>query len=243
MAKTNIKEPEEISISVSNICKFFVSKSPEKLRFTDVSLYSTTPADQAEYITDLLLSYYNINILKTKILTDIGACIGGNTCAFAKRVKHVNAVEISKLHSDILSNNANILEIKNIEIFNNNYSNIKHLIKQNILFLDPPWGGVNYNKCDKIHVAYQGFDICTIINDLLYGLEIALIKLPNNVEKKLIDELKNTNFRSCEEVLINDLNEKPIYKIMILSNLPKLREFPMAQFPRLGYKKIKIVIV
>jgi hypothetical protein len=67
--------------------------------------------------------------------------------------------------------------------------------------------------------------------------------LPNNTAPNLIEDIKNTNFRSCEEVSINDLNEKPIYKIMILSNLPKLREFPVAQFPRLRYKGIRFKVL
>jgi hypothetical protein len=241
-------EPKEVRIDVQDAKKYFPDKTLNgkptefnKLRFTDVALYSTTPPNQATYTTNLLLYFYSVNELNTKIITDGNSCIGGNTWSFASVVKHVNAVEISELHAKILKNNLDVLNYTNISIYNKNYVEVYDEIEQDILFLDPPWGGVDY-KNSTVELEYVYKNTKYLLSDLLvrlaYLCEIIVLKLPTNAN---FNKLFNNNFPYTFKFDIMNLENKPIYTLVILSNIPNISKITPAKFPKLGYKGIKIL--
>lgn len=239
------KQPIEIKISTDDSKKYFKADTQQnqaKLRFTDVSLYSTTPYDQAVYTTDIFLSYYDEKELKEKIITDGSACIGGNTWSFAKRLKHCNAVEISKLHADILEHNMKVLGINNVTVYNDNYMNIKDDLDQDILFLDPPWGGVDYRNEMTLTYNYKGisYSLDEVLSGFLsYKAELVLLKIPYTTSKDLLKALQKTTYPYYEELTINTFDDRPIYKLIVLSHIPRKKNLPMIKFKRLGYKGIK----
>jgi predicted RNA methylase len=239
------KQPIEIKISIEDSKKYFKASDDNtqaKLRFTDVALYSTTPYEQAIYTANILLSYYTPEELKEKTITDASACIGGNTWAFAEKAKHCNAIEISKLHADILTDNMKWLGYNNITTYQKNYIAIANELKQDILFLDPPWGGVNYRN--EPNLTYQYNDKQTTLSQLLngylsYSCELVLLKIPTNTSEQLLEELKASNFLYYDELVISTTDDRPIYKLVVLSHVKKIRDLPREKFARLGYKGIK----
>jgi len=126
---------KEIKLKAQDAKKYFPS---DLVRFTDVSLYSTTPVDQSKYTADLLLSYYTKEQLKEKTLTDATACIGGNAWTFADYVNKVIAVELDPLHAEILKHNMKVLNRTNVQVLNKNYLDVYLELKQDIIFFDPP---------------------------------------------------------------------------------------------------------
>ena len=63
----------------------------------------------------------------------------------------VNAVEIVKLHCDILETNLRVYDIKDkVDIHCIDYLDIGEKLNQDIVFFDPPWGGKKYmNQFNK----------------------------------------------------------------------------------------------
>ena len=114
------------------------------LRMTNIGLYSTSRTNDARNITNIILSYCDNS--KNKIITDATAGLGGNVISFASKFKKINAVEINNLHCEMLEHNINQYTKfdKKIKIYNNDYIKIMDNIKQNIIFIDPPWGGPSY---------------------------------------------------------------------------------------------------
>lgn len=227
--------PVEVKISASDARKFFdlPSEPSSKLRFTDVSIYSTTPHDQAEYTANLLLNYYTPEVLKTKIVTEANACIGGMTWSLAKHTKLVNAIELNPLHAEILRHNLKLYNLSNINVIEGNCIPLLKPTKSHILFLDPSWGGANYKKEKNIVLSYEYNGKPYLIDDLVHGylsylVEMIIIKLPYGYDT---ESLKNSNFLTNVELPISTDAGKPIYTLLILSHIkptttPKPKTFP-----------------
>ncbi len=237
---------KEVRLKSSDAKKYFdVPESQlKKIRFSDVSLYSTTPTDQAIYTADLLLTYYTRDELKQKVLTDATACIGGNTWVFADYVKRVQAIEISKLHADMLYSNMQTLKKENVSVINDNCLNKYLCLDQDIIFFDPPWGGINYkdNEATDIHLADATnalIPLDQIVNGILaYRCETMILKLPVNYDAKKITS--NTSFINIDDLVIySDSDAGNLYRLIMLSHLKKLAPTPKPRgFHRIGYKTI-----
>jgi hypothetical protein len=118
-----------------------------KLQFTNISLYSVTPYKEAQVITRYILK----NIKKQKVsITDATANIGGNTISFASSFNSVNAVEIDPLTCQVLTNNINVFGLKNVKVYCADYLSIMNKLSQDVIFFDPPWGGVGYKESKSL---------------------------------------------------------------------------------------------
>lgn len=253
--------PREVSLESKDIITLF-GKHPDdvlkKLRFTDVSLYSVTPYDQSVYTANLLLHYYTKDELKNMLLTDASACIGGNTWSFAKLTKHVTAIEINPLHAEILKNNLTTLHADNVTVIqadftdvllnnadndtdNNtvNYPNNNvEEVKQDILFLDPPWGGIDYKskKTLELSTVVEGasYTQAELIEKYLHDkASLIMLKIPKNYD---LDSFEKTPFAYKKYITITDLRKIPLYILAIFSQKKPLTEPTSKSFNRLGYK-------
>ena len=235
--------PHEIKIKLSFIKRIFntVDSIALRLRFTDVSVYSVTPFQQAKYTADTLLAFYTLDELKTKILTDATSCIGGNTVEFAKLVKHVNAVEIETVHADILKSNLRELNVSNVTVIKNNYLNVVNMLKQDIIFIDPPWGGTTYKHRENIELclANSNISISKLINEYLCNVcQILIVKLPTNYDFKKI--IVNSKFTYNKILTIYATDYSPLYTLLILSHIKPINDvfLKSTKFVRLGYNKV-----
>ena len=90
-----------------------VSKSIlNKLRMTDIALYSMITSDNATYLCDLLddiLKQYNIDISKLKGL-DLGCNTGGILYYFLQKCAHMTGIEFEPLHVEICHHNIQTLD-------------------------------------------------------------------------------------------------------------------------------------
>ena len=90
-----------------------------KLQYDHISIYSITPAELADNITQKL-EFYGNKILRREIskltITEMTACIGGNVISFAKKFRTVNAIELCKERFEYLNHNLNVLKVnKNVK--------------------------------------------------------------------------------------------------------------------------------
>lgn len=117
------------------------------------------------------------------IITDATACVGGNSYFFLKEFKRVNMVE-----PDL--DNFNILKINTefqLNTFNCSYNCLKFLLKQDIVYFDPPWGGVDYKSKKKIDLFLDDINVIDIINEIYNYTKIVALKVPNNFNMLRID--------------------------------------------------------
>jgi len=166
---------DDIEISIQN---------NKNLKITDKGLYSITKNYDAEWITNIILSFLkDKNIMQKKII-DGTAGIGGNTIHFSKNFDKVYAVEINNIHFDVLKNNLEALSIKNVDIYLDNFLNILDNLQSysNIFFFDPPWGGNMYKNFKYFNLKIGKLSICEVLN-ILYekNFKYIILKAPYNL--------------------------------------------------------------
>lgn len=159
---------------------------------------------QSNQINKIILKFVD----KNSIITDATACIGGNSYFFAKDFKSVNSIEINNNVLEIL--NFNLKRFNNIKIYTCSFNIIKFILKQDVIFIDPPWGGSKYKNKKKIDLYLDDLNIIDIIDSLYNYTKIVALKVPNNFNKSNISDFfwKNKTFS------INNY-EKSIYKLII----------------------------
>jgi hypothetical protein len=180
---------------------FFPSNN-DKIKIDDVGKYSITLPDKTQIITNLITKYIgSVDIT----VTDAMACIGGDTLAFSKVYKNINAIELDKTRFEYLKHNMSLFNCTNITYYNDDYLKIIKTLKQDVIYIDPPWGGPDYKtkKSIKIKIGEKKLEeICDeIINEKL--CKLLVLKLPYNYD---LSELK-----------FHDLKMVVIGKILIIT--------------------------
>jgi len=157
----------------------------DKLKIDEESIsYISLPID-ASRITKIIknhLDKYNLDPKKLTI-TDCTAGVGGDSISFSKIFKNVNSCEIDINRYNFLINNINAYEIENVKCFNKECTSFLKDSDQDIIFIDPPWGGNNYKLQDRIRLKLNEIKIEKIIRNLLSKkIYLCVLKLPKNYD-------------------------------------------------------------
>ncbi len=193
-----------------------------KLLIDDESVHYISIREYAEKISDIIKTRLStINISKEDaIITDATAGVGGDTISFSKNFKWVYAIEINKLRSEYLKNNAEIYECNNITIINDDSTNLLNKIdNHNVIFIDPPWEPNNngsYKQYQNLRLPFGEYmleDICNKLMDKTYMKkvpELIVLKLPKNY-----DIIYFYNNIKGKKIYYYDLNKMIILIIMV----------------------------
>jgi len=169
-------------------------KNYSKLKYDLEGLWSITHPLPANLISQLIKNYLQEKkiIINDLIITDTTAGLGGNTISFSKYFKLVNSIEIDKKRFKLLENNINIFELNNIKLFNINFLIKIKQLKQDVIFMDPPWGGPNYKTKKKVNISINNINLDEIIKNIAKQAKLIALKLPINFD--LEEFKKNINF-------------------------------------------------
>ena len=163
--------------------KFFhsddIKKSNRKLQLTNKSIYAISKYYDAQWITDIILNHCKSNLT----ITDCTAGVGGNIINFSKHFKTVYGVELNSVTFNVLKNNVDCLELKNVHLKNDNVLNLIPLIKSDVVFVDPPWGGTLYKKIKYFNLKLGKLPISYLINKFYENKTIkhVILKCPYNI--------------------------------------------------------------
>ena len=185
----------------------------DNIKINDDSYYSITSYNDANYICNLI---YKIYKTKNIIITDSTANIGGNTISFGLfNFKFINSIEIDELCSRYLIHNINCYNLKNIRVQNINYLDVYLNLYQDVVFLDPPWGGPEYKKKQNLDLYLDNINIITIIDNLFSNTLTSsiILKAPFNYNfNKLLNKFNNINNITIKIYKLNKYNIVYIYK-------------------------------
>lgn len=126
--------------------KFVDQPIRDKIILDTEALFSTTDQLTADKITQDILKF----VPKSATITDATACAGGNTYSFSQHFAHVLAFEKDALRVRILRHNMTLLGATNVSIRNGDSFILCTQQSQNVIFLDPPWGGPDYKKHARV---------------------------------------------------------------------------------------------
>jgi len=203
--------------------------------------YSITKPYEAEQITDFIKKHVIKHHWNPEdcIITDATAGVGGDSINFSKYFRYVNAVEIDEDTFGRLNNNINSFAIKNIYTYHEDYT--KDLIKtlvNDIIYIDFPWGGVNYKHKVSVDLYLSELSVLEIIEKISNETKVSFNETKvsfneskpsnNNVSNKTLIFIKvpfNVNIIEFEKyiedtcIILNKAS-KPSFKVLKISNKP-----------------------
>ncbi|KAF3446649.1 hypothetical protein FNV43_RR11829 [Rhamnella rubrinervis] len=87
------------------------------------------------------------------LIVDCFTGVGGNAIQFAKRTRHVTAIDIDPKKIDYAHHNAAIYGVDDrIDFIKGDFFAMAPKLKANIVFLSPPWGGPDYAKVETYDI-------------------------------------------------------------------------------------------
>lgn len=249
--KQQIQAKNEILLdNHHNIQKFFlVSKQNARfLRFSKRSLMEASSALQAKQTTNLIKKY--LGDLKTLCITETSAGIGGNTQSFAKSFAKCQPIEYDVNNVAFLRNNMRVVNKKydHIHIHSGNCLNILPTLQQDVIFMDPPWGGTDY-KTNKMSLEYKDssgkpIDVSQITREYSSNANLIVLKVPYNFDKQTFFAKTGCSLRNHYVVDFICQWGKVIYQLIFMSDaLPKQRIPQQIKSLRLGFKSMPTTIV
>lgn len=167
-----------------------------KIQYDQEGLYSITNLKEAEEITKIIKSHFpNLDNDVSNIFDGTGG-LGGNTINFSKHFDNITSCEIYKKRYDMLVNNINQYNLKNITTLNTDSVNylFDHYDEFDIYFFDPPWGGPSYKKHKSLSLQMGDKSLLEIAQFLKTKVtnKILVYKLPFNYN---FDEFKDFNYK------------------------------------------------
>lgn len=182
-----------------------------KLKIDNKSINYISIKEHARIITNLILEKLNNMGIKNEnlVITDATGGVGGNTISFGKAFSKVISVEIDTLRSLYLRNNIQLYDLDNVQIINEDYTKLN--LDQDILFVDPPWGGSSYKEQQNIKLSLGNISIESICNNASYNTKLIVLKLPINYDINYL--MKAIIFRK-----ITVVNLKKMLIILIETN-------------------------
>jgi 16S rRNA G966 N2-methylase RsmD len=150
----------------------------EAIQMDEVSFFSVTDQTTAKKMAKLLLQLDSIS--SASVITEGTACVGGNVIEFSKHFAKVHAVEKDVARFEMLENNVQVIGAQNVQCHNSDYTAMKHALTQDIVFLDPPWGGVDYKQQNCVDLFMSGVPLADICNNISDHARYIVLKVPQN---------------------------------------------------------------
>jgi len=197
---------KEIDLNKKNKLRLFGADKKD-LKITNIGIYSITDPETAQRISETIKKK-----MKTKnlIITDATGNNGGNTINFAKNFKFVNSIEIVEDHCKVLDNNVKAFNLENVKIYCDDFIKIKDNLKQDVIFIDPPWGGPDYIKHEHLELELGDYKLADLVNNLLDIVKLVVIKVPRNYD---FDNLKSKINKKASEIEIQSIFNKYTNKL------------------------------
>ncbi len=165
----------------------------KRISLTYESVYSVSSSEEAEETSLLILKYFP----KVKTILDATSNVGGNTINFAKYFEKVYSIEIDDETYNALKKNVELYFRKNVLTIKGDYTLLKDNYKTDLVFFDPPWGGIYYKINDKIDMFLSNINIVNILPNNF------ILKAPMNYNiESLLNKFKNLVICKMKNYLI-----------------------------------------
>ncbi len=91
---------------------------------------------------------------------------------------------------------------------------IEKIIKYDLIYFDPPWGGSDYKNTDNLNLYLNNINMNNIIESLYNYCNIIILKVPNNY---------NINHKSLWKIHVNYIykgdNKSISFKLIIFNKI------------------------
>jgi hypothetical protein len=216
-------------ISKRNYLYSTLTKTQQAMLHVDeVALYSVTPAKLAAEQAHIIRTFVG----KDATITDATACTGGNTIAFGKLFRNVHAVEINRSRASMLRHNLDVVGIaEKVRVLEGDYTKLTLDLEQDVVFLDPPWGGPDYKFASSLNLYLGSTNVNDIIANLTFGrpssetehipyARFIFLKAPLNFNGKELAETLHSCGSGATIVFEQEMQKMKLYGIASTHNPP-----------------------
>lgn len=166
------------------INNLFPDTDYSKIQYDLEGLYSITNPIEAEQTSNIIkLNFTNSCLLN---IFDGTGGLGGNTINFSNNFKSVTTCELNKERYNMLLNNINQYNLKNVTTFNTNsvYFLFDNYNNYDVYFFDPPWGGPTYKNHKKLSLKMDSLSLLEIAQYLKNKTnnKLLIYKIPFNYD-------------------------------------------------------------
>jgi hypothetical protein len=154
-----------------------------QLRTDHEGSYSITEAGLAEETSLSILRLFGPEKAPYVTITDCTSGVGGNTINFIKHFSRVNSIEMDPTRSAHAQHNVNVIfggSPSNVKFFIGDGSQIPLTLRQDVLFLDPPWGGPEYDQVPLLELYLGGRRLSNVCNSFKGHASLLVLKVPFN---------------------------------------------------------------
>lgn len=180
----NFDEKNCMIYRLNRFFPFYKEINNSNFFITEEGLYSVSRPKEADIISKRIKQSLPNDLNPWELLiADMTANVGGNVLNFCKYFKHVYAIELQWLNYLILRNNVHVAKYDDkCTIINGDCMEYAGKYDFDVLFFDPPWGGVNYKERKSVDLYLGDKSMVDIVIDLLANgkSKLIAIKVPYN---------------------------------------------------------------
>lgn len=168
-------------VSIEAIRRVFPETPFEnKLLLTNTGIYSVTGKDGARFISDKIIQHMGTTKLT---VTDCTANNGSDSIMFGFIFNKVNSIEIDPVNYKILKNNVNVFNLnKKINVIHGDTTVILEKLKQDVIYIDAPWGGSDYKKLKCVSLFLGKMELGDIYTKFSGNAQLFVFKVPKNYD-------------------------------------------------------------
>jgi len=146
---------------------------------TTEGIYSISSNKGSSKLVYLLEKYFK----NTKItITDATANNGSDSIALALKFLHINSIELNKINYTVLKNNITVYKLNNIDIYNGDSLDIIPKLKQDVIYIDAPWGGSGYKNNARMELYLGDLELGSVYNKFKNNTKLFVFKIPKNYD-------------------------------------------------------------
>lgn len=159
------------------------------IKLTKEGEYSYTKRKKGLKMLEFMREH--IDNIENKMIMDGTSNVGSDSILFGLNMLGVIGVEINEENYNVLKHNVGLYNLDNIELVLGDVRDEYKNYEYDILYMDPPWGGIDYRKKEDIELYLGDSKLEDFIKEVIeYGVRYIVLKVPVNYN---IDRLDGYN--------------------------------------------------
>ncbi|MES1915816.1 MAG: hypothetical protein MHM6MM_007713 [Cercozoa sp. M6MM] len=189
--------------------RHFPVEKRRDLQIDEEALYSVSKYEFALQQAKVLRRFVQIakdSDVRSSV-TDGSACVGGDTLALAAVFRNVTAVELNEARFEMLRSNVRVAldecDARHVTCLCGDFNELvstRDELDTLCLYLDAPWGGVDYRSKDRMVLRLGELHLGDCVmraKEARPGLQAVGLKLPNNVDLEDLQQ-RLSDCRGCQ---------------------------------------------
>ena len=204
--------PEQIKNKFLYYFSSFPEELKNRLQMDEAMSFSITEANLAKTISEKILELEGIS--QNSSIIDATAGAGGNSISFMLHFANLLSIELNEKRCEILKNNLNASDhylnervLAKYDVKCGSYNN--HVKKTDVIFFDPPWGGVGYMDKKVVQLELGGMLMNRVANSLKDITRYVVMKLPLNYNLEALSSGVAEHEGTVTHEIITDSRNKP----------------------------------